>query len=178
MTLGRDTYGNTPLHVACAEGIVETVESLLGNGVSMEELNKTGQSPLMLTTEGDRISILKLLLDRGAEIGVADEYGGTALHLSVWANAHECARELLSRGADPSCVNIFGTNILHAAAEDGNERMLDILTKNGLQGLDVNVKDHNGHTAQQIFESRPGVADGLRSAFERLIGVIPAVSTL
>ncbi|KAF4449902.1 Ankyrin repeat-containing protein [Fusarium austroafricanum] len=178
VTLGRDTYGNTPLHVACAEGIVETVESLLDNGVSMEDLNKTGQSPLMLTTERDRFPILKLLLDRGADIGVADEYGGTALHLSVWANAHECAKELLSRGADRNCANIFGTNILHAATEDADERMLEILTKDGLRGLDVNVEDNNGQTAQKIFGSRPGVTDELKSAFERLIKVIPAVSTL
>lgn len=172
VVLRRNVYGNTPLHVACAEGIVETVESLLDHGVPIEDLNKAGQTPLLLAAEFNEISNLKLLLDRGADMGVVDQDGGTALHVGVWVNAHECVCELLRRGANPRSVDSDGANILHAAAEDGDETTLDILAKDGLRGLDVDAKDHNGRTAQEIFDSRAEVTDGLRSAFERLIKAI------
>ncbi|KAL4730874.1 hypothetical protein ACLX1H_002916 [Fusarium chlamydosporum] len=147
VVISRDIYGNTPLHVACKGGIVETVESLLDN-------------------------------DRGADMGAADMDGDTAFHWGVWKNGHECVRELLNRGVNTGVVDSNGTNPFHVAAEHGDERMLHILAKDGLRGLNIDAKDQSGRTAQQIFQSRAAVTNGLRSAFERLKERTSGLSTI
>ncbi|KAJ4256816.1 hypothetical protein NW762_008912 [Fusarium torreyae] len=88
--------------------------------------------------------------------GVVDEDGGTALNVGVWVGAPEYLCELLRRGANLKSVDSDGVNTLHAAAEDGDDTMLDILAKDGLRDLDVDAKDLDGRTAPDVFESRAG----------------------
>eukprot|EP00803_Ostreobium_quekettii_P000443 evm.model.scf_3144.2 EVM.evm.TU.scf_3144.2 scf_3144:12493-14043(+) len=74
----QDRFGNTPLHLACDSGSLETVQQLLGPGrkTAVRIKNRDGQTPLHVAVLGGLEDIVKELLVAGAQTDVKDKVGG------------------------------------------------------------------------------------------------------
>lgn len=56
----RDTYGNTPLHLACEEDRQEEAKLLVQNGASLDTKNKEEKTPLDLCTPSLARSLINI----------------------------------------------------------------------------------------------------------------------
>ncbi|CAD7696021.1 unnamed protein product [Ostreobium quekettii] len=77
----QDRFGNTPLHLACDSGSVETVQQLLGPGrnATVRIKNRDGQTPLHVAVLGGLEDVVKELLAAGAKTDVKDKEGHTPI---------------------------------------------------------------------------------------------------
>ncbi|CAD7704058.1 unnamed protein product, partial [Ostreobium quekettii] len=77
----QDRFGNTPLHLACDSGSLETVQQLLGPGrkTAVRIKNRDGQTPLHVAVLGGLEDIVKELLVAGAQTDVKDKDGHTPI---------------------------------------------------------------------------------------------------
>ena len=71
-------FSYPPLHLACAEGHLECVETLLRH-LDVDVLDGCGRTPLQEAVQGGHPDVVSLLLDRGADVNVQDDRGRTAL---------------------------------------------------------------------------------------------------
>nr|XP_012142858.1 PREDICTED: ankyrin repeat and death domain-containing protein 1A-like isoform X3 [Megachile rotundata] len=76
-------YGNTPLHLACQNNEVETVEILINKGVDLNCLNSRLQSPIHIAAEMGHTDICELLLAAGANIEQREQSGRTPLYIAA-----------------------------------------------------------------------------------------------
>jgi ankyrin repeat protein len=104
--LGRDLYGDTPLHYAVCQGDVAAVRLLLGAGADVHVLNHEQQSPLhlsLLNAQADPV-LVQLLLDSGADPVQPIGHGQTVLDLvqMLACDAGDALRELFAHYTLPA----------------------------------------------------------------------------
>jgi ankyrin repeat protein len=76
---GRNTSGETPLHLAAHFGHADAADYLLQNGAHLNEQTVyTKQTPLMVAAENGQKNVIRLLLLRGANRDLKDTFGKTA----------------------------------------------------------------------------------------------------
>lgn len=93
--------GSTALLQACARGVVEVVELLLGrDGVDVNAAQADGLTPLHLAVRHNREEVVRALLAAGAEVNATDRWGATPLHEAAEQGRLALARRLLVAGAD------------------------------------------------------------------------------
>lgn len=126
----RTSSGNTPLHLACQDGLVTYAETLINNGADIDAKNEDGETPLHWAVHGGSAETVRLLLDAGAEVDATTELLETPLH---WAIAcedledNEIAKMLLLRGADPFAECYEEGNCAMVAARHNNLEMLGMI---------------------------------------------------
>lgn len=100
-------------------GDLEMVHSLIRTGISIEEQDADGATPLMWAAYKGYTRIVEILIDSGANLWAADwTYGNTAL-MGAAANGHrEVLQLLISRGADLDTLDHQGRNALMWAASN------------------------------------------------------------
>ena len=70
------------LHLACINGDVEQIRSLLNLGADIEEKTPDGSTPLMFASYKGHLNVVQLLLDQGANILAKNNYGNTAKYIA------------------------------------------------------------------------------------------------
>jgi ankyrin repeat protein len=98
-----DSYGVTPLYLACANASVPMIRRLLDAGADPNHAYPTnGETPLMTVIHSeDNVEALQALFDRGAKVNVKDTVvGETALMWAVRENRALSVKFLLDRGAE------------------------------------------------------------------------------
>lgn len=123
----QDSNGETPLHIAMRKGFIDVVTLLRKEGASVEIKDKKGVKPAYLAPQMERAMGLSLL--KAAEDG----------HL-------EKAELLLSKGAPVNTQNQYGTSPLLAAAQKGDEAMVELLLKNNANVFAEKPKKHRPET--------------------------------
>ena len=63
--------------------LLQTMDTLLGNGLDVNIVNSNGQSALMLSAKFNNEDITKKLINNGADINCSDNSGNTALSLAA-----------------------------------------------------------------------------------------------
>lgn len=130
------------LHIAAQKGHLRIVNNLLTKGVSVDEQDDDGRTPLILAAIGGHSAIVKTLLDNNARVDYIDHEGRSAIH---WA-AIKCNTEILKmlldvtkgmRGFDVDAYDNMGWTALHLAVERGFEAGMELLLD---CGADVNFK--------------------------------------
>jgi len=109
--------GESPLHVAAAEGCAECAAILLVAGAAVDARTDLGKTPLMDSAHAGTNAVLAMLLDAGADVNATDENGRTPLHWAA-AGAHDSpdvVRHLLAAGADRSRQTMLGDTALDYA---------------------------------------------------------------
>ena len=104
----KDDYDQTPLREAVLAGDAEAVKALLGYGASVDEVDNTGQTPLLLATRHKgNAEIVKALAEAGADVNAVDNTGETPIYNAVCVGDVDAFRILLEAGADPdkTCSN-------------------------------------------------------------------------
>ena len=102
---GRSPRGDTPLHVALAEGVgAKMMKLLLDHGADPNARNARDDTPLHVAarTPGG-VAVVPILLERGAMLEAANAKGRTPLHVASERGATiDAMRVLLNAGAKPN----------------------------------------------------------------------------
>ncbi|KAI8919922.1 hypothetical protein PhCBS80983_g01843 [Powellomyces hirtus] len=110
---------DNPLHEAAKRGNVGFTKELLSAGVSVNALDKAGNSPLHWACRGGHIAVVQMLLDRKPAINSQNKLGDTPLHLAAWGG-HTAVLELLlsQQGTDMRIRNNDGKTAVQLAKSD------------------------------------------------------------
>jgi len=186
---GGKFMGETPFHIAAAQGHIEVAELLLSEGAAFDPRTTDGLTPLHGAAYGGHEEIVRLLLARGADVNAEDVDGWTPLHEAVFGNHRGAAGLLLKAGArqdictaaglgegalvesyldaDPRLIHSTDSLLtwtpLHWAANGGDYGMVALLLKHG---PDVNARDFRDWTPLRLAElgQHEGAASLLRNS--------------
>lgn len=119
------------LVMACAEGDLEFVKTLVAAGIDVNGIGSEGFSPLMMATGEDDYKIVDYLIQSGAEVNQSIN-GWTALMVAADEGSINSMKYLLKAGAD---VNYYwqegGPTAITMAASEDNLDCLKLLLENG-----------------------------------------------
>lgn len=123
-----DSSGETPFHVAIAEGNLKAAQLLLDHKADVNARDHGGKPPLHAAAIGGHPEVVTFLLSKGADAAAEDENFDTALHFALWAEAPSTAivDALLAAGADPRKLNSLEESPIDIAEE---KNLDDILSK-------------------------------------------------
>jgi ankyrin repeat protein len=88
-----------PLVLAASLGHVDTVETLLNAGASIDGVDEGGESACHAAVAAQRVDVVRLLVRRGIDVSLLDYRGRTALHMAAIVDNEELAILLLESGA-------------------------------------------------------------------------------
>ncbi len=138
-----DAHGRTPVHLAAANGLVDTLQSLLQRGCNPDTRDHDGRTPLFAALEHGAVALplVRALIAHGADPEAADSNGETVLGLALehpelerWLDWRDWSRPHRPLRADD----------LPAAAAAGAlaavQRLLEL-------GFAVDARDAQGATA-------------------------------
>ncbi|WP_078120607.1 ankyrin repeat domain-containing protein [Thiosocius teredinicola] len=108
--------GDTALHVAARERLIDYVELLLTNGADLNLKNARGETPLLLAAQVGDEALFKLFAERGADTEMTDNQGNGVLHAVVDANDEPFLNLLLKDEIDIDRPNHAGDTPLSLAA--------------------------------------------------------------
>ena len=128
----NDQYDNTPLHLACELGYLDTVRELLKYGADVDNKNEDEQTPFHLASKNGHVDVVQSLLkiDQSA-IFDKDEDDNTALHLAATAKMAYTVELLLDQGASVHEKNDSNWTPLDCAAASGSYKCAVLLLENG-----------------------------------------------
>uniref|UniRef100_A0A0B7A240 Uncharacterized protein n=1 Tax=Arion vulgaris TaxID=1028688 RepID=A0A0B7A240_9EUPU len=136
--LAQDKQGDTPLHIACRLGDIETVKHLLTPVQYEETLQNRYTIPYQRVPQ---------------DLRVRNYNGHTCLHIAASSGHHNVVQMLLEAGAD---INIgdgkSGRTVLHQAVDRGDMELVELL----LSYTEINVKkqDYAGLTPVHLAYGR------------------------
>ena len=139
----KDGLGNNMLHYASQWKLNNAIPVIIQKGVSVEEENTTGETPLFMAVKNGSPSTIKTLLDNKANISVRDKQGNSLLHTAVRWNAKNSAALLISSGIDINAHSMNGVTALHEAVTIGMSEIETMLIK---EGANLEVRDIDGNT--------------------------------
>jgi len=156
------THGTRLLVRACYQGEIEAADYLIGRGVSVDESNDVGVTPLGSSIMGGQTLVAKLLLDRGCDVEFTGADGLTPLLQAVVLGQVEISGLLLEKQANPSARTPAGWTALHLAVRTDPPRsivksydrrkLVALLIEHG---ADVNERNEGGIEWEQRHDSGP-----------------------
>ena len=116
------------LLLAAAANDIQTVQSLIQNGTSVNAANLNGTTALMVAAFRDHRDMIELLLEKGALVDQPDKDGQTALHQAVVHSKLAAVALLVQAQASPNIVDTLGvTSLMAAAAKPSGATMIKLL---------------------------------------------------
>jgi ankyrin repeat protein len=149
----HDKRGNTPLHFAAENGLLEVSQILLERNADVNSQNNHGSTPLLLASEFGHPDVVQLLLGHNADLYLRDADGDTPLHCAAVGGQVEVARILIELNVEVNSRNEEGSTPLHLAARgsrslrEGSAAVVRLLLD---YGADVQVRDLSGKTASEV----------------------------
>ena len=139
----KDSLGNSMLHYAAEWNFINAIPLIIKSGLSINEPNATGQTPLFMAIRTDSPSTIRVLAENKANLNTRDSQGNSALHAAVRWNARNSALFLISAGIDINAFSLNGNTPLHDAGALGMSDMETILIR---QGANLEVRNNEGNT--------------------------------
>ena len=124
-----DYDSRTGLHLAAAEGHLDTVGALVDGGATLGFVDRWGVDALTEAVKNDQAAVVDLLLERGADPNSRDHRGHTVLLYAVF-NSADCITPLVANGAKIGKDNEIAEMMCRAASTDDAD-MLDKLLRAG-----------------------------------------------
>lgn len=138
----RDSFGNTPLHIATQRGATEEqVKYLLTCGADVNARNRNGDTPLFIAIKENNRPTGELLLSYQADVFATNTDNFSPLRMALTAGG-EIQDWVLSSEIIKATDGI-GNTPLHYAAEWNLESAITTLLE---KGAAVNVQNSNGET--------------------------------
>ncbi|NOY38288.1 MAG: ankyrin repeat domain-containing protein [Chlorobi bacterium] len=133
---------------AAYRGDADKVLSFLDQGMDINQVNRNGQSALMMAAYNGHLDLVRLCLKKGAGINDRDAGGRTPLMYAASGPFTATVKYLLNHGADPNTVDQDEkwTALMYAAAE-GHLDVVRLLLK---RGAVASVTDVDGDTAESF----------------------------
>ncbi|KAI8823444.1 osteoclast stimulating factor 1 [Fimicolochytrium jonesii] len=88
---------DNPLHEAAKRGNLGFAKELLSAGVSVNALDKAGNSPLHWASRGGHADVVRCLLDYKPAINAQNKLGDSPLHLASWGGHTAVVQLLISQ---------------------------------------------------------------------------------
>jgi ankyrin repeat protein len=141
--IAKDGLGNNILHYACLWKLTSAIPLIIQRGVSTEDKNATGETPLFMAVRNDSTDIIRVLVDNKANINARDSQGNTLLQSAIRWNAIQSSAMLITYGIDINAHSLNGNTALHDAVNLGILEILNLLLA---KGADTEVRDLDGNT--------------------------------
>ena len=141
----RNTYGNTPLHLAALYKRADIVTALLNAGADLKARNNGDETPLHTAARNNvDPAVVAVLIKAGAGLKARNKYGHTPLHAAALSNENPAvAATLLDAGADPDARTKLGNTPADLALQKNTPAVLATLLKGA---ADLDARDKNGET--------------------------------
>ena len=167
--ISKDGLGNNMLHYAAEWKLNNVIPIILRNGLSVEEANATGETPLFMAVKTNSASTIRVLVDNKANINARDSQGNSVLHTAVRWNAKDVVEMLIAYKMDINIHSLNGNTPLHDAVIYRMADIEAILLKNG---ANLEVRNIDGNTP--FMEA---VRSGIVPSVERLSLALADIST-
>ena len=143
----------TALMKAVQANDAAAVKKLIAQGANVNELDASGDAPLVMAAYQGRTEIVKLLLEAGADVAAVDPgMKATALHAAAYAGRTEAARLLIEYHIDIDKQGPFnGYTALHDAIWQNNVEVAEVLIQ---AGANLTLKAHSGETPLDFARSK------------------------
>ena len=123
--------GNTPFLIACSDGYIEDVKSMLKDKeVDVNETNNIGETPFYVACQSGNLEIVKLLLnDKRVKINKGANSSWTPLIIACSRGHIEVVKYILAseREVNLSAKNSSGKAAIDIARESGKENIEELL---------------------------------------------------
>lgn len=148
----RDKSGKTHLHLLIeysnmyVDSVEELAKDFIDAGVSIDEADNDGYSPLHYSVFTKNVEFVKFLVSNGANVNTQSKWLNTSLHLAFKDNdpSEAIIDLLLSHGADVREENENEQTALHIACRSYcNEKIVTLLIR---IGADLNTRDKDART--------------------------------
>jgi ankyrin repeat protein len=146
--------GNTPLHFASKNNVMEIVQKLILKNADVNAKNFEGSNPLHVAVQDNGMDCIQCLIENGANVNESDKYEQTPLYWAVLSKLSDdkklkCFKNLIEAGADLSVTNNYGDTLLHLAAKNCSSDILEYLLKMGANA-NINVENKDKHTPLHV----------------------------
>ncbi|KAL8821908.1 MAG: hypothetical protein Q9223_000138 [Gallowayella weberi] len=154
-TLARNTFGQTPLHMVCrGTGSLPVLKRLMTADIDIDATDNSGETFLHNATFNKHVECAFHLVHSGADINIANNAKDAPIHMALMSDVPATLLLLLNHGAEYQQATHNGRTILHYAAGLVCAETVDILKNHGLPGIDVDARDLDGKTVEDILEER------------------------
>jgi uncharacterized protein len=150
-----------PIHDAARQGDLNAVMTSLDQGVGVDALDATGETPLITAALAGQSQLVAALIKRGAKIGARNDRGLTALHAACYSGDMQSVQLLLQAGASVNdAENKFKVTPLIIAAEGDHPLVINYLIE---RGAVVEWKERGGYTAlsRALFKKHRNAVEAL-----------------
>ncbi|KAK3742095.1 hypothetical protein QZH41_017551, partial [Actinostola sp. cb2023] len=129
---GWDFEDNTPLHLACKRGYVETVKVCLHHNADLEARNDiVGNTPLHVAAQAGQVDIVEMLIDQGAAVTLTNALQRLPIHLASLFGHCDVIKCLLDKGSPIDPRDSSSLTPLHNAVMAGRLGAAELLIKHG-----------------------------------------------
>lgn len=147
----RDLTKHTAMYAA---GSAEVVEALVTAGLSLEDADEYGWSPLTCAVHDGEwaLSRVRALINAGANVNASGDHGYTLFMSAVGSGRYPALlRLLIASGANPHAVTEYGRNAFHAAIDvnfeaNAEESVRDTLGYLKELGVNIEQRDESNQT--------------------------------
>lgn len=139
-----------PLHDAARIGDRTLIQKLLDGGADVNELDETGETPLLAAALAGQTKTVDFLLQRKADHTARNDRGMTALHAAAFVGDAEVVAYFIGDGPISVPIDIndhenkFGVTPLIVAAEENKGNVVAYLIASG---ADLEITERHGYTA-------------------------------
>ena len=124
---------------------IETVSSLIADGVNVNTTQPDGATALHWASYHDNLDLAAILLTADADVNAANELGATPLWLAAENGSASMVEQLLTAGANPNTALLIGETPVMTASRTGNVNAVRLLIKHG---ANINLSEQRrGQTA-------------------------------
>jgi len=136
---------DNPLHEAAKRGNISFLKELISTGISVNGLDKAGNSPIHWSARNGHLDCIVELLNANPVLNQQNKLGDTPLHCAAWGGNPEIAKLLLEHGVDPNVLNKEGQTALDLAKNDETAAVimeyLDDYADEEYEGVDTDEED-------------------------------------
>lgn len=163
----KDYDARTPLHLAAAEGNVDSLKLLLDRQADVNAADRWGATPLQEAFRNDKTECIALLCEKGGELGLFD--APDELNSAAASGDVGRLQRLINVKCSANSTDYDGRSPLHLAASNGVVAAANFLLD--MPDVDVNAEDRFGNTAldDAAREDAKNKGEGLHEVVRMLL---------